>query len=238
MDKDRLDRAEEVLGYRFNDRELLSKSLIHASATDERVLSNERLEFLGDAILGMVICEYIYSTFGTQLEGEMTKIKSTVVSRKSCAKVAEQLALSELLELGKGMASRSDLPPSIGAAVFESLIGAIYIDGGLDPARELILREMRQMVHQAEESGHHQNFKSVLQQVAQQECGHAPVYTVLDEQGPDHAKCFEVRVEFDGRSFPPSWGSSKKEAEQDAALEALLELGRAVRDEDGHITII
>ena len=238
MDKDRLDRAEEVLGYRFNDRELLSKSLIHASATEERVLSNERLEFLGDAILGMVICEYIYSTFGTQLEGEMTKIKSTVVSRKSCAKVAEQLALSELLELGKGMASRSALPPSIGAAVFESLIGAIYIDGGLDPARELILREMRQMVHQAEESGHHQNFKSVLQQVAQQECGHAPVYTVLDEQGPDHAKCFEVRVEFDGRSFPPSWGSSKKEAEQDAALEALLELGRAVRDDEGHITII
>ncbi|MEE3002145.1 MAG: ribonuclease III [Planctomycetota bacterium] len=237
MDSDRLEKAEEILGYRFTDRELLAKSLIHASATEERVLSNERLEFLGDAILGMVICDYIFSTFGNLLEGEMTKIKSTVVSRKSCAKVAEQLSLAELLELGKGMASRSSLPPSIGAAVYESLIGAIYIDGGLEPARELILREMRQMVHQAEESGHHQNFKSVLQQLAQQECGHAPIYTVLDEQGPDHAKCFEVCVEFNGRSFPPSWGSSKKEAEQDAALEALIELGSAVRDEDGRISI-
>ena len=94
------------------------------------------------------------------------------------------------------------------------------------------------MVHQAEDSGHHKNFKSIRQPVAQQECGHAPVYTVLDEQGPDHAKCFEVRVECNGLSYAPSWGSSKKEAEQDAALEALIELGRAVRDDDGHISII
>ena len=114
MGSDRLKKAEEILGYRFTDRELLAKSLIHASATEDRVLSNERLEFLGDAILGMVICDYIFSTFSTLLEGEMTKVKSTVVSRKSCAKVAEQLSLAELLDLGKGMASRSSLPPSIG----------------------------------------------------------------------------------------------------------------------------
>ena len=91
------------------------------------------------------------------------------------------------------------------------------------------------MVHVSEESGHHQNFKSVLQQHAQQSGGHSPVYTVLDEQGPDHAKCFEVGVDIDGRSFRPCWGSSKKEAEQDAALEALIELGCAVRDDEGGI---
>ena len=235
MDTDRLDRAEALLGFKFADRDLLTQALTHASATEERLESNERLEFLGDAVLGLVICEYVYRNFPDVLEGEMTKIKSTVVSRRSCSEVADRLELSSLLELGKGMMSRSSTPSSVGAAVFESLIGAAFLEGGLEAARAFILQELRQKVHVAEESGHHQNFKSVLQQHAQQVGGHSPVYTVLDEQGPDHAKCFEVGVEINGRSFRPCWGSSKKEAEQDAALEALIELGCAVRDEEGGI---
>ncbi|MCH2137350.1 MAG: ribonuclease III [Phycisphaerales bacterium] len=235
MDTDRLDRAEALLGFKFEDRDLLTQALTHASATEERLESNERLEFLGDAVLGLVICEYVYRNFPDVLEGEMTKIKSTVVSRRSCSEVADRLELSSLLELGKGMMSRSSTPSSVGAAVFESLIGAAFLEGGLEAARAFILQELRQKVHVAEESGHHQNFKSVLQQHAQQVGGHSPVYTVLDEQGPDHAKCFEVGVEINGRSFRPCWGSSKKEAEQDAALEALIELGCAVRDEEGGI---
>jgi ribonuclease-3 len=235
MDTDRLDRAEALLGFKFADRDLLTQALTHASATEERLESNERLEFLGDAVLGLVICEYVYRTFPDVLEGEMTKIKSTVVSRRSCSEVADRLELSSLLELGKGMMSRTSTPSSVGAAVFESLIGAAFLEGGLEAARAFILQELRQMVHVSEESGHHQNFKSVLQQHAQQVGGHSPVYTVLDEQGPDHAKCFEVGVEINGRSFRSCWGSSKKEAEQDAALEALIELGCAVRDDEGGI---
>lgn len=237
MDSGRLDRAEAITGHTFVDRGILEQSLMHASATEQRILSNERQEFLGDAILGVVICEYIFSTFPDILEGEMTKIKSTVVSRKSCAEVAERLDLFGLLEMGKGMQARSGLPSSIGAGALEAIIGAIFLDGGFDPARTFILQQMRQMVHLAEESGHHQNFKSVLQQYAQQNLGQSPVYEVLDEQGPDHAKCFEIAVEISDRRFTSCWGSSKKQAEQDAALEALLELGRAVRCDDGTISV-
>ena len=237
MDSERLDRAEAVTGYTFVDRGILEQALTHASATEQRIKSNERQEFLGDAILGIVICEYVYSTFPDILEGEMTKIKSTVVSRKSCAEVADRLELFGLLEMGKGMMTRSSVPSSIGAGALEAIIGAIFLDGGFEPARAFILREMRQMVHLAEESGHHQNFKSVLQQYAQQNMGQSPVYEVLDEQGPDHAKCFEVAVEIDGRTFTSCWGSSKKQAEQDAALEALIELGHAERDDDGIISM-
>lgn len=235
MDNERMDRAEALLGLTFSNRDLLAQALTHASATEERLMSNERLEFLGDAVLGLIVCEYVYRTFPDVLEGEMTKIKSTVVSRRSCAEVADRLDLSSLLDMGKGMMSRASMPSSVGAAVFESLIGAAFLEGGLEAARNFILQELRQKVHVSEESGHHQNFKSVLQQHAQQAEGHSPVYTVLDEQGPDHAKCFEVGVEINGRSFRPCWGSSKKEAEQDAALEALIELGCAVRDDEGHI---
>ncbi|MAB83300.1 MAG: ribonuclease III [Phycisphaerae bacterium] len=232
-----LDSLEAILGHQFSDRQILERSLAHASGTEHRLESNERLEFLGDAILGMVVCTYIFSAFPGILEGEMTKIKSMVVSRQVCADVASELELTEYLQLGKGMSTRSNLPSSVGAAAFESIIGAIFLDGGLEPAQEFILTQLRHRIHEAEESGHHENFKSVLQQQVQKTLGVTPIYSVLDEQGPDHAKCFEVGVEIDGRRFESCWGSSKKRAEQDAALNALIELGCAERDEDGVIRI-
>ena len=227
----------DAIGYQFRDPEVLRQAFSHASGTEHRLQSNERLEFLGDAVLGMVVCEYIYSNFPGILEGEMTKIKSMVVSRQVCAEVADELDLKSYLSLGKGMSSRSEIPSSVGAAAFESLIGAIYIDGGLEAARMFIISQLESRIHQAEGSGHHENFKSVLQQHVQRVFGATPVYCILDEQGPDHAKCFEVAVEINGDRYESCWGSSKKRAEQDAALNALIALGYAGRDDDGHVVI-
>ncbi len=233
----RMKLAEERIGYQFTDRELLRQALTHSSSATSRLGSNERLEFLGDAILGMVVCEYIYRTFPGILEGEMTKIKSMVVSRQVCAEVAAELDLKEHLSLGKGMSTRSEVPSSVGAAAFEALIGAIYLDGGFEAASRFILAMVQDRIHRAEESGHHENFKSVLQQHVQRTRGLTPVYSILDEQGPDHAKCFEVAVEIDGTRYESCWGSSKKRAEQEAALAALVALGCADRDERGHVVI-
>ena len=230
-------RIEQLLDHRFTDLDLLKRALTHASLVDSRLESNERLEFLGDAVLGLVVCSYLYDQYDDLLEGEMTKIKSTVVSRRVCAEIALALGFDEMLRLGKGMSRHAALPGSVLAAVFESLIGALYLDGGLEQARSFILRTMKQRIEDAARSGHQHNFKSVLQQTAQQTFGQTPQYVVLDEKGPDHAKCFEVAVEIGARRFGSSWGASKKQAEQDAALQALKELGFAVSCDNGDVRI-
>ena len=229
------DKAFPILGYLFKDADILAEALTHASSADHRLKSNERMEFLGDAILGYVVCEYLYHQFPDLLEGDMTKIKSTVVSRRVCAMVTRQIELDSLLSLGKGMSDRQGLPASVAAAVLESIIAAIYLDGGMEPAREFILRQMKPYIHEAAESTHQQNFKSVLQHLAQRLTLSSPAYVVLDEKGPDHAKAFEVAVEIDGRRFDAAWANSKKQAEQQAALLALLSLGLAHRDDHGKV---
>ncbi len=237
MEAAEITRIEELLCHRFSDQELLRKAFTHASLVDSRLNSNERLEFLGDSVLGLVVCDYLYGHYSDLLEGEMTKIKSTVVSRRVCAEVALSLGLDEALRLGKGMNRHAALPGSVLAAVFESLVGALYVDGGLEIAREFIMRMMKQRIQDAARSGHQHNFKSVLQQTVQQSLGQTPLYVVLDEKGPDHAKCFEVAVEIGARRFGSCWGPSKKQAEQDAALQALRELGYVSDTEDGEIRI-
>jgi ribonuclease-3 len=237
MDPKEIRTAERLLGHRFADTSLLVQSLTHASVADSRLESNERLEFLGDAILGTVVCEFLFERYEGLLEGELTKIKSSVVSRRTCADVAEELGLDELLRLGKGLADRQTLPKSVLAAVYESLIGALYLDGGLEVVRKFILKGLEPTIERAAGSGHQYNFKSVLQQTAQEALRQQPQYIVLDEKGPDHAKCFEVCVEIGARRFPSCWGASKKQAEQQAALETLLELGFARRAKDGEIRL-
>ena len=130
-----------------------------------------------------------------------------------------------MLNLGKGMSGRPALPSSVAAAVFESIIAAIYLDGGIRSARAFILRMMKEQIHESADSAHQQNFKSVLQQIAQRHLPTNPQYVLMDEKGPDHAKAFEVCVQIDGRNFPSAWANSKKQAEQQAALNALCELG-------------
>ncbi len=214
-----------LLGYTFKDEKILQAALTHASIAGSRLDSNERLEFLGDAILGYVVSEYLFEAFPTYLEGELTKIKSAVVSRRACARISDDLKLIWLLDLGKGMCdNRANLPSSIAACVLESIIAAIYMDGGIRAARKFILKHMKPLIVEAVQSTHQENYKSALQHFAQKFLPTNPAYVVLDEKGPDHSKAFEVCVEIDGRRFPGAWANSKKEAEQNAALNALREL--------------
>lgn len=213
------------MGYRFSDPSLLFQALTHASVASTRLASNERLEFLGDAVLGLVVCQELYEQHAEFQEGEMTKIKSVVVSRRTCACVADETGIGQLLRLGKGMSRADDVPMSVLAAVFEAIIGAIYLDGGLAPAAAFILRHLRSYIAETSADQHGRNYKALLQQHLQQARSTRPDYKLLDEKGPDHSKCFEVAVSAGGRLFPSGWGRNKKEAEQRAAREALRELG-------------
>jgi ribonuclease-3 len=218
-------RCQGLIGYIFNDPGLLPLALTHASVASTRTESNERLEFLGDAVLSLTVCHELYSTCADLLEGDMTKIKSAVVSRQTCAIIAEEAGISKLVATGKGMNDQANLPMSVAAAVFEAIIGAIYLDGGLEAAKQFILKHIRPYIDEALADEHQKNYKSALQQHAQRDSGTMPQYIVLDEKGPDHNKCFEVAVSLNGRAFPSAWGKSKKEAEQEAARKALVELG-------------
>lgn len=218
-------QAERVLGYQFKNPDLLKEALTHASSADNRLNSNERMEFLGDAVLDLIICETLYQRFPEYQEGDMTKVKSAVVSRRTCAEVSNETGLTDLLIIGKGISSRSSMPSSLAAAVYESIVAAIYLDGGFEVVKEYVLRTMTPKVDAIASNSHHQNYKAVLQQHAQRMLGATPIYELLDEKGPDHSKCFEVCVTVDGRRFTSAWGPNKKMAEQKAALLALEDLG-------------
>ena len=226
MDKQAIaDLCQKTLNYEFSNLDLLYKALTHSSVAATRLESNERLEFLGDAVLGMCICSSLYRKHKKMLEGEMTKIKSAVVSRKTCAIIVRDLKLEELLFLSGDMANPAMIPESVCAGLLESIIGAIYLDGGYEEAEKFIMRVMQPFIDEALVNSHQQNFKSLLQQHAQKVSSATPEYILLDEQGPDHSKCFEIGIRLDGRDFPSAWGRSKKEAEQAAAKQALLEIG-------------
>lgn len=219
------DACEAALGYRFRDRALLESALTHASGADHRLASNERMEFLGDAILGAIVCEQLYERFPDFLEGDLTKVKSVVVSRQTCAKLSKRLGLQPFLILGKGMTTSPTVPPSVMADVFESLVAAIYLDGGRDAAAEFVMPLTLSEIEQAASEGvGGENHKSLLQQLVQREEGTTPNYCLLDEKGPDHSKAFLVTVQISGNRFTPAWGKTKKEAEQRAAANALAEL--------------
>ena len=224
LEPDDLDVCQQRIGYCFSRPQLLESALKHASGVSHRLASNERMEFLGDAILGVVVCEQLYHQYPDFLEGEMTKVKSVVVSRETCARITESIGLHEFLFLGKGMAADPEIPRSVLAAVFESLIAAIYLDGGMDPTRDFILRHVTYEIDQAASADFAGNYKSQLQQFAQREHGTTPIYQLLDEKGPDHSKCFKISAQVAHRRFAAAWGRSKKESEQRAAHNALNEL--------------
>ena len=225
MNKEVLQQIEQIIGYKFSDSGLLVKAFTHSSAVDNRLQSNERLEFLGDAILAVVICQSLFEQFSDHLEGQLTKVKSMLVSRETCARVAKQLRLHKFLRVGKGMTSSRSLPSSLAAGLFEAVIAAIYLDSGLGAARSFILKTFAPLIEQADVEEAQGNYKSLLQQYAQEHFSVTPVYALLDEKGPDHNKCFESEVSVAERHFPSAWGANKKEAEQKAAFNALVELG-------------
>ena len=229
MVKNALKQCQDIIGYRFDDEGLLEVALKHSSACGQRVDSNERLEFLGDAVLDIIICEELFRRFPHYLEGDLTILKSAVVSGKSCAQVARKLELQPFLQVGKGIDEQGGLPDSLVAAMLESIIGAIYLDGGLKEAQKFVMRQFEPLITLASEDQYHRDYKSMLQQHAQAKLGVTLNYELLDEKGPSHAKAFEIGVsmviEGKTRRFTPAWGISKKEAEQEAARKSLEELG-------------
>jgi len=219
-----LDACQEAIDYQFKRPELLRAALTHTSGANTRAASNERLEFLGDSVLGLVTCKQLYLRFPDYQEGDLTKVKSVVVSRKTCAAFSKSLGLGKFLFLGKGVGSSGEIPCNMHADVFEALVAAIFLDGGWEVARDFVLRFIEPEVERVAQDAVVSNSKSQLQHVAQLTYGGTPRYFLLDEQGPDHDKCFKVAADVDGHRFPPAWGRTKKEAELKAALNALADI--------------
>jgi ribonuclease-3 len=216
--------CERRVGHAFRDPALLVAALTHASGAQHRLASNERLEFLGDAILGFLVCERLFHLFPDSLEGDLTRIKSVVVSRETCARLSEQLGLADFLIVGKGLAVHRPVPPSVLSDLFESVVAALYLDGGIEAVRPFVERLLEPEIAQVVSGALGSNHKSLLQQQAQRDFGVTPTYEVLEEAGPDHSKSFCVSAQIGSRRYAPAWGRNKKEAEQRAASNALVEL--------------
>lgn len=220
-----LRHLEARIHHRFKDGRLAVQALTHSSAKEKDLPCNERLEFLGDAILGHVVSEHLFHHFPGYEEGDLSTMKSIIVSARTLAEKARELGLDQVVILGRGLAEKKALPRSILCNAFEALVAAIYLDAGMDAAREFILSTLRVKVDEILKDEHEKNYKSMLQDHAQRHLASIPAYRVTRESGPDHKKMFQVVVEVGGTSYGPAWGSSKKEAEQRAARLALQELG-------------
>ncbi len=220
-------RCEERIAYEFKDKSLLKCALTHASGAENRLASNERLEFLGDAILGFIVCEMLYEMFPDLLEGDLTQIKSAVVSRQTCARISSSLGLGEFIIVGRGISTGSQFPSSLLSNTFESLVAAIYLDGGAESALEFVRVHLEPEIEIAHTGQGDLDYKSMLQQTVQREMGTTPTYIVLEEKGPDHSKQFLVAAQINHQAYTPAWGHNKKAAEQRAASNAIAELGDA-----------
>ncbi len=215
---------EEKLGYSFKDKSLLELALTHSSFANENKLkkNNERFEFLGDSVLGFVTAEYLFTEFKNRPEGEMTKLRAAVVCEKSLFKFAEQIDLGKYILLGRGEDGTGGRNrPSVVSDAFEAVIAAIYIDGGMEAVKPYILRFIKDAVKR--ETSFKDN-KSLLQEEIQKVKGNTLAYEEVGEEGPDHDKTFVFRVKLNGEIIGEGKGKSKKEAEQNAAGNALNKL--------------
>lgn len=221
-----LERVEESIGYTFKNKELLKKALTHTSyAYENNVESNEKLEFLGDSILEFISSKYLYKKYPKLKEGEMTKVRATVVCEKSLHKVAKLHNFSDFLYLGKSE-QRNDgsQRPAILADSVEAVIAAIYIDGGIEEADKFIIDNLKDEIEEATKHVGDKDYKTVLQEKLQ---AHGEVkieYEILREEGPDHDKTFEAEVKCNGKVLAKGEGKSKKEAHMEAAKKALENL--------------
>lgn len=223
------EELERKLGYRFDDVHLLRQALTHRSHVHvtgmDRLESNERLEFLGDAVLGLLVNEFLYEEFEGKEEGDLTKIKSLLVCGATLARVGDRFGLGQHLFLSRSEAGTGGRKrESILADATEALIGAIYLDGGLEKAREFISRSILINVEATLEEGSHRNYKSLLQETLQARYKIPPRYRVTYTTGPDHARRFTVKVTLKGSVLGVGSGTSKKQAEQRAAESALSRL--------------
>lgn len=207
----------------FNDEELMSTALIHPSYAQERsaLSNNQRLEFLGDAVLDFIVAEYLYRSFGDKAEGDLTQIRARVVCEKALVDMANRINIGKYLMLGRGEdMSGGRNRKSILADTVEAVIGAIYLDQGLDCARDFILKHLRSVIIETAQ-GDYQDYKSRLQEVVQARSKDNVHYEIISEAGPAHAKSFVAGVFFRSELLASGQGKSKKEAEQNAAEKAL-----------------
>ncbi len=215
---------EAIIGYEFNNKDLLKTALTHSSYANENKMpnNNERLEFLGDSVLGFVTAEYLFSEFKGRPEGELTKLRAAVVCEKSLFKFAEKISLGEHIYMGRGEEhSGGRNRPSIVSDAFEAVIAAMYLDGGIDVVRPYILGFIKDAVKR--EASFKDN-KSLLQEEIQKIKGNTIAYEEVGESGPDHEKVFSFVVKLNGEIIGEGEGKSKKEAEQAAAGDALLKI--------------
>ena len=218
---------EEKLGYQFQDISLLKNALTHSSYANEHkaegLQSNERLEFLGDSVLGMVVADFLYRTQPDLPEGDLTRIRANLVCEGSLYVVAKELGLGSYLLLGHGEdAGGGRERQSILADAVEAVLAAVYLDGGISHARTIIQKYILDRAAEEKEATH--DFKTALQELVQRESGQVLTYHLVGESGPDHAKVFQVEVRLNGQAIGQGQGRSKKEAEQSAARSGLNEL--------------
>ncbi len=228
-EKKSLKQLEKLLGYRFRHKELLKNALTHKSYANERRLAsidhNERLEFLGDAVLELVVSDLLMENFPDAPEGELSKIRASLVNEKTLAGVAKDHELGRFLFLGKGEEmGQGRAKPSLLADALEAVLGAIYRDRGFKKAYKVIRAIALELFDQVGTEGFYRDFKTLLQERAQILFKTVPKYKLVQELGPDHDKTFEVSLMIRGEVYGTGLGKSKKGAEQSAARQALLEL--------------
>ena len=224
--KNNIKELQEKLGYKFNDEAILIRALSHSSYVNENHSagdSNERLEFLGDSVLGLITAENFFKNYTKLPEGELTKLRAATVCEKSLAGFARQLELGKYLLLGKGeILTGGRERPSIQADAFEAIIAAIYLDGGMEAARNFVLKYIEEAIRQQQSI---RDYKTMLQEVVQRNPGEIIEYVLTGETGPDHDKRFEIEVHLNSNVIGRGIGKSKKKAEQEAAREALELMG-------------
>ncbi len=222
-----LEILEKILGISFDDSSLLEQALVHSSYINENpgLTSNERLEFFGDAVLGLIIAQKLYQDFPECNEGELTKLRAVLVQRDSLTRVAKGLRLGDYLYLGKGE-ELSDGRNKAGnlAGALEAIIGAIFLNQGFIVASQFILKHFEPELRKALISGEGANYKSQLQELIQAKGQKTPTYHVVAESGPEHDKVFTIEVKLDNRILARGSGKGKKKAETEAARSALKEL--------------
>lgn len=221
---------EKKLGYKFRDEGILETALTHSSfANETSVESNERLEFLGDAVLGFIVARVLYDLFPEAAEGKLSKMRSAIVSRMNFAHFAKELRIDKQILLGKGeeITGGRERQSNL-AGAFEAVIGAVYIDGGYRKVYTIVSRLLKDCLNGKEEI--FKDYKTKLQETAQRQFKKVPKYKVVLEEGPPHDKCFHVEVKLGRRAIGKGVGSNKKQAEQAAAKEALEEIERSVRN--------
>lgn len=226
MERDKIEnlkKLEENIGYTFKNKELLKNALTHTSyANEHEMKSNEKLEFLGDSILEFVSSDYMYQKYTKLKEGELTKVRATVVCEDSLYKIAKMHNFSDFLYLGKSeIMTEGNKRPAILADSVEAVIAALYIDGGLEVAKKFIIDNLKNEIEIATKNVGKKDYKTVLQEELQKNGDVNIEYKIIKESGPDHDKRFEAEVLLNGKSLATGKGKSKKEAEMQAAKKAL-----------------